>query len=536
MSAIPDPVVFPELIFGIAGPIGVDIDGISKAIIECLDVVRYRAVPIKLTDEMKRFTINVDAQASTGKYDAYWWKMDYANALRRHYEKPDALARIAIDAIRTARANENIRIEKANPHDHIQYSAANFDEAKKRPIDRFAYIIRQLKHPEEVKLLRQVYGKQFVLISAYAPEDKRRRRLLDDIKASESTQAKMSDIEYKVSRLTERDASEIGENLGQQLRDTFHLADVFIDGVANDQMKIGIMRFIEALFGKADITPCKDEYGMYAAKSASLRSSDLARQIGAAIFSANGDLLVQGCNEVPKAGGGMYWDSESPDHRDIRKGFDPNDRQKRELLRDIIERLREAGHLSDALLEESNDAAIVEQLVYRAPSDSAEPNGPLADSRVMDLTEFGRVVHAEMCAICDAAREGVSIKHATLYCTTFPCHNCTKHIIASGLLRVVYMEPYPKSRAKELHEDEIQLESGSDKDTVSFVPFLGISPFRYRDIFQKGRRKSPTGEATVWMNRAPKPMLDIGFPAYTTTGEPWALIPLIGDLVPNEES
>jgi hypothetical protein len=61
--------------------------------------------------------------------------------------------------------------------------------AMNRPIDRFAYIIRQLKHPEEVKLLRQVYGKQFVLVSAYAPEDKRQRRLLDDIKASESTKA-----------------------------------------------------------------------------------------------------------------------------------------------------------------------------------------------------------------------------------------------------------------------------------------------------------------------------------------------------------
>jgi cytidine deaminase len=91
MSAIPDPVVFPELIFGIAGPIGVDIDGISKAIVESLDVVRYRAVPIKLTDEMKGINIDVDvdAQASNGKFDEYWWKMDYANALRKHYEKPD---------------------------------------------------------------------------------------------------------------------------------------------------------------------------------------------------------------------------------------------------------------------------------------------------------------------------------------------------------------------------------------------------------------------------------------------------------------
>jgi deoxycytidylate deaminase len=531
MNAIDDPVVFPELIFAIAGPIGVDVGAISKAITECLDVVRYRAVSIKLTDEMKRIEINVDPPASNGKFDEYWWKMNYANELRKHYKKSDALARIAIDAIRFERARKNIANEDANDKGNIQHSTEDFEQAKNRPINSFAYIVRQLKHPEEVKLLRQVYGKQFVLISAYAPEDKRRRRLLDDIKASESTQEKMSEIEHKVRRLMERDASEIGENLGQQLRDAFHLADVFIDGVAYDQMKIGLMRFIEALFGKADIAPRKDEYGMYAAKSASLRSSDLSRQTGAAIFSKNGDLLVQGCNEVPKASGGYYWDGESPDHRDIRKGFDPNERQKHELLRDIIERLREAGHLSHTLTIGNTDAAIVEKLIYKAPNDSTEPNGPLADSWAMDLTEFGRVVHAEMCAICDAAREGVPIKGAILYCTTFPCHNCTKHIIASGLSRVVYMEPYPKSRAKELHEDEIELETETDKDTVSFVPFMGVSPLRYRDIFQKGRRKSDTGQATVWMNGAPMPMLDIGFPAYTRTGEPWALALLIGDLV-----
>ncbi|MDN3612645.1 hypothetical protein QWZ16_23945 [Vibrio ostreicida] len=26
----------------------------------------------------------------------------------------------------------------------------------------------------------------------------------------------------------------------------------------------------------------------------------------------------------------------------------------------------------------------------------------------------------------------------------FPCHNCAKHIVASGIKRVVYVEPYPK--------------------------------------------------------------------------------------------
>lgn len=121
---------FPKLIFGIAGPIGVHIDGISKAIVESLSVVRNRAVPIQLTDEMKRINIELDVNPlpSNGKFDEYWWKMDYANALRKHYNKPDALARIAIGAIRNARSKENIRLRNASNNDHTQHSTA----AKKR--------------------------------------------------------------------------------------------------------------------------------------------------------------------------------------------------------------------------------------------------------------------------------------------------------------------------------------------------------------------------------------------------------------------
>jgi deoxycytidylate deaminase len=69
----------------------------------------------------------------------------------------------------------------------------------------------------------------------------------------------------------------------------------------------------------------------------------------------------------------------------------------------------------------------------------------LRKSKVMDLLEFGRIIHAEMSAITDAARLGIEIKDSTLYCTTFPCQICAKHIVAAGLDTVVCLEPYPKS-------------------------------------------------------------------------------------------
>src|SRR5262249_39290572 len=189
-----------------------------------------------------------------------------------------------------------------------------------------------------------------------------------------------------------------------------------------------------------------------------------------------GEMITQGCNEVPKAFGGTYWDLEEPDFRDVRLGYDPNDILKKELLRDILDRMSSAGLLSQKAVALGPPGEMVDKLT-RKKQTPHEKDGALANSLVMDLTEYGRVVHAEMCAICDAARLGRKVKGATLFCTTFPCHSCTKHILASGIKRVVYMEPYPKSRAKDLHQNEIEIEK-TTPGRVSFVPFLGISPFR----------------------------------------------------------
>ena len=77
----------------------------------------------------------------------------------------------------------------------------------------------------------------------------------------------------------------------------------------------------------------------------------------------------------------------------------------------------------------------------------------------MDIGEFSRPVHAEMAALIDAARRGVPVNGHSLYVTTFPCHNCAKHIVAAGIQRVVYLEPYSKSRAGNLHREDIDLQS-----------------------------------------------------------------------------
>ena len=68
-------------------------------------------------------------------------------------------------------------------------------------------------------------------------------------------------------------------------------------------------------------------------------------------------------------------------------------------------------------------------------------------------------IHAEQNAIIQAAKLGVSIDGATLYCTHQPCSVCARMIINAGIQRVVYQEGYPDDFTLELFaEAGIQLE------------------------------------------------------------------------------
>ena len=67
--------------------------------------------------------------------------------------------------------------------------------------------------------------------------------------------------------------------------------------------------------------------------------------------------------------------------------------------------------------------------------------------------ELCRGIHAEQNAIIQAARYGVSIEGATLYCTTQPCTQCTKMLINAGITEIVYAEGYPDDLARELLDE-----------------------------------------------------------------------------------
>ncbi|MDR2730658.1 MAG: cytidine/deoxycytidylate deaminase family protein [Treponema sp.] len=64
-------------------------------------------------------------------------------------------------------------------------------------------------------------------------------------------------------------------------------------------------------------------------------------------------------------------------------------------------------------------------------------------------THCVRTVHAEQNAICQAAKRGISINSATLYCRMTPCRTCSMLIINCGIKRVVCQRRYHDGRDSE---------------------------------------------------------------------------------------
>lgn len=354
---------------------------------------------------------------------------------------------------------------------------------------RFAYIVDSLKNPAELDRLRQIYGDLLWVVTVFAPQDVRKTRLTsaggDEVLAE------------KVMKRDQKDE----ESTGQQVSKTAHLADYFIRNHEDtrDRLKKSVDRFLEVIFGTQLHTPTFDEQGMMRAASAALESACLSRQVGAAIYSKSGELIGVGSNDVPKFGGGLYSEDDgTEDKRCYRWGGQVchNDERKARLSRAIAKAI--SGSPSEAESAVSFDQALV----------------ATSQSEARNLIEFSRSVHAEMEAIVSVAREG---KGATvggvLFTTTYPCHNCARHIVAAGIERVVFIEPYSKSLALDLHNDSI---SETDEPRhVHFQQYEGFSPRTSIRVFSSaGRDRKASGKKIESNPKVAKPLFPTPLDSY----------------------
>jgi deoxycytidylate deaminase len=220
---------------------------------------------------------------------------------------------------------------------------------------------------------------------------------------------------------------------------------------------------------------------MYLAASAAGNSACLSRQVGAALTDKNGEIISIGWNDVPKAGGNLYLSDPVGDPNaekdkrcwNLEGGVCFNDREKRAIAELLVKGLEKSG-----LLEKKNVDRAIDHIVNK--------------SKVKDLIEFSRSIHAEMHAILLGSQDsGKRIRKGKLFTTTYPCHSCARHIIAAGIDEVYYIEPYRKSLGTKLHDDAIT-EDERETGKVRLLPFDGVAPTRYLKFFNapKSSRKA----------------------------------------------
>ena len=355
-----------------------------------------------------------------------------------------------------------------------------------------------LKHPDEARLLRMVYGDAFWLLGAVCDLDTRRQRLVRRFAKPDGT---LPDGE-KVREFIERNQDDSEREYGQHVAAAFEIADYFVDtspplrdyrvpDAELDEWPVtgDLRRFLDLIRGDHRmLRPTDAEQAMYHAYAARLGSACLSRQVGAALIDRNGQLLATGCNEVPRAGGGLYGEGDGDEedrewgrcHR--LNGFCSNTAERNAIIDDVLRLLTEA-----------------KIAVPEGGPERDDLRNRLRRSRLGQLIEFSRSVHAEMDALVSAARKGVSTVGGRLFVTTFPCHNCARHIVAAGIDEVRFIEPYLKSRALALHADAITPTADAQallpsvarargvrgRHKVVFRPYVGAAPRLYRRAFAK---------------------------------------------------
>lgn len=423
-----------ELVLGLASPVGVNHDDIENRLKDFFQQFNYSVNYLHLSKISKEYFPDTEAIDFNNEVERLDYAMRRGTDIREKYERGDIYALVAIDKINSTRDTENDNV---------------------KPSNRTIHVIRSLKHADEVNTLREVYGSGFFLLGVSAKNESRKRYLKNQRGVPEK----------ELDRLIARDDKE-NRMLGQQTRNVFQLADAFVTTDDHDRLSTQLARILDLLFSNPHISPTEEEYAMFMAYAASLRSADLSRQVGAVIANKYGDIISTGANDVPKFGGGLYWPTNEcnkiKDERDYVWQKDTNEVERTKIIDQVIE----------TILGSDSDTETINNAKER-----------LKKSRIGDLTEFGRAVHAEMEALLQAARTGISVRDSRLFTTTFPCHNCAKHIVAAAIQEVIYIEPYPKSFALDLHKDSIDNDGQNSTDKVNFRQFVGIGPRKFIDLF-----------------------------------------------------
>jgi len=444
----------PELVFAVVAPVGTPFTEFYDKLAGDLLAYGYKTQLIKLSQVLS------DNAAARGTAIERTPEDERIRKLiaegDRYCEELKQRSAVALQGVAEIRAH---RVEQ-----HTS-SGQDVKDPENTPLPRTAYVLDSIKQPAEVLHLRQLYGDHVIVVGLRADTQARIENLVSRLTPQRSGIGE-EDRRQIALDLIELDLTE-SSDYGQNVLKAFPLSDGFVD--VDHDVAGQVSRLTDLLFGSPVFpTPTAAEYGMHLAHISSTRSPELGLKVGAAVMrDKDGAVVALGVNVHPvKSGTAPEYDASAVDIRDL-----------------LIDTLRRLG--DDVLQPAARQALDTDAHEYAR----ALLAGVLKNSSVAGLIEFQLTVHAEMDALLSAIKEGHQVAGCTVYVTAYPCHNCAKHLIALGV-PVRYIEPYPKSRAEAMYGDEVR---------KSFLPFTGIAPRRYQQLFDISEdRKGEDGSRKAW--------------------------------------
>lgn len=332
------------------------------------------------------------------------------------------------------------------------------------------FVIDGIRNPSEIEWLRERFKNAFI-IAVDAPPDERWERL-------RQTPAWKGRHRSDFDTVSNRD-QEAPEQYGQRVQQCTDLADFVI---TNDE-SFTPNRASHHLLSRADdliaLTedssirrPTDDETFLHMAYASAMRSACLKRNVGAVIVQGT---MVTGSRAQPPADtrfrlqvAGVGY-NENPDN--MRPCVEEFRTCYRDLWRDA--EMKSRGFTSCPYCNHSLEGTA---WPYRCQNPDCSSGGSLLEAFFPDRAmSHCTAIHAEVRAIRNAGSADLS--GSTVYTTTFPCFLCALQLLQAGISRVVYVEPYPDSHARDL----------LTKNGVEVDRFHGVKSLAFTRLFGNWR-------------------------------------------------
>lgn len=321
---------------------------------------------------------------------------------------------------------------------------------------RRLFAVDSIRNLGEVRHLRDRFGYRFTLLGVLASAEARWDRI--------------GSTAYLSRKLTQRDfllddARDRNEEIptGQQVELCIDQADMLVHNSAETTLrafKDALLDLVDLATGKKLRRARRDEIFMNMAYSAAHSSKCLKRSVGAVIVDSKGQVVAVGYNENPI---GTNPCVEEP----LYGG---------RCFRDIV-RNRHFKQLSAiGALCPSCGKPLTEKEGPPWRCEHCKKNGQKSNLEAYFFPDralsWCTAIHAEVWAILAAAERA---RGGELYCTTFPCFQCSEKIIQAGLTSVQYTEAYPDA------EGQSRLKLAK----IELAQFQGVRSSSFERIFSQ---------------------------------------------------